>query len=38
MFKNAKLYPEEIIPLKAYLKTAGPINQRLIAKRSTQKK
>ena len=38
MFKNAKLYPDEIVPLKAYLKTAGPINQRLIAKRSAQKK
>jgi len=38
MLKNAKLYPEEIKPLTAYLKTAGPINQRLIVKRAAQKK
>lgn len=38
MLKKAQLYPEEIIPLKAYLKTAGPINQNLIAKRAAQKK
>lgn len=38
MLKKAKLYPEEIVPLKAYLKTAGPINQRLIIERETQKK
>jgi len=37
MLKNAQLYPEEIIPLKAYLKTAGPINQNLILKREKQK-
>jgi len=33
MFKKAELYPEEIKLLTAYLKTAGPINQRLIEKR-----
>lgn len=38
MLKKAKLYPEEIVPLKAYLKTAGPINQSLIIKREQQKK
>ena len=38
MLKKAKLYPEEIVPLKAYLKTAGPINQNLIVKRDKQKK
>ncbi|MCP4432279.1 MAG: hypothetical protein GY806_14985 [Gammaproteobacteria bacterium] len=34
MLKKAELYPEEIIPLKAYLKTAGRINQQLIEKRA----
>ena len=38
MLKKAQLYPEEIVPLKAYLKTAGPINQSLISKREKQKK
>ena len=38
MLKKAQLYPEEIVPLEAYLKTAGPINQSLIAKREVQKK
>jgi cytochrome c5 len=38
MLKKAQLYPDEIIPLKAYLKTAGPINQSLILKREQQKK
>lgn len=33
MFRKAELYPDEIVTLTAYLKTAGPINQSLISKR-----
>lgn len=33
MLKKAQLYPEEIVPLKAYLKSSAKINQRLIALR-----
>ena len=33
MFKKAELYPEEIELVTYYIKTAAPINQRLISKR-----
>ena len=33
MLKKAKLYPEEIKPLTAYLKASAKINQKLIARR-----
>ena len=37
MYKKAKLFPEEQKLLEAYLKTAGPINQKLIVLRKEQK-
>ncbi|VAW50670.1 hypothetical protein MNBD_GAMMA05-2598 [hydrothermal vent metagenome] len=38
VLKKTQLNSDEIISLKAYLKTAGPINQSLIKKRKQQKK
>ena len=37
MYKKAKLFPEEQELLEAYLKTAAPINQKLIVLRKEQK-
>ena len=38
MYKKAKLFPEEQKLLEAYLKTAAPINQRLIVRREMEGK
>ena len=38
MYKKAKLYPEEIEQVSAYIKTSAKINQRLIARREQQKR